>query len=246
MSNAISSRKNDRKVMEAVQNFPRTGGVRALRGKKKAAIIMLTLFVVLFGVSCATVEQPRGMLGIRAPDPSLEFRQALGLGMRGGRLVVDHYFGSSADAAGIRAGDFIVAVNGQPISSSIGYEPGTLGHAIRSIGSGNTAVITIIRDGTFMDLNATLGIWDYGFVEDNRFRWPGFNVNPQGQVTQVFAGSPGDFMGIRQGDWITHINDTQITDLMSFFRVLREHADGEIWFTYVRSGVTRESLRFRR
>ena len=214
------------------------------RLQKIITILFLAVFTV-FGIACKTVEQreePRaGLLGIRLINPGPEELRALGLGTRRGAFVIGHYIGSPADRAGIKAGDFIVAINRVETPDT---ETGQ--QIIRTIGSGNTAVVTVIRDGTSLDFTAVLGTWTGEFAEDNRWLWPGFVVHHQSlNVTRVTAGSPAAFTGIQTGDRITRINGIPVTNLLSFYRVLREQAGNELMFTYIRNGVSRESARFR-
>lgn len=55
--------------------------------------------------------------------------------------------GSSADKAGIKSGDLIVAVSGQPILSAEDYIASTLGR------QGTTQVFDIIRDNSFVQVS---------------------------------------------------------------------------------------------
>jgi C-terminal processing protease CtpA/Prc len=51
---------------------------------------------------------------------------------------------------------------------------------------------------------------------------------------------------MQRGDRITAINDTPVKDLASFYKVLREKTDKELWFTFIRGSTTLDSLKFRR
>ena len=208
-------------------------------------LLSIICFAVL-GYACKTVEpgeEPRaGLLGLRLVNPSPGELEALGLGTRRGSFVTGHYIGSPADTAGIRAGDYIVTINSQEAPDMAAGQ-----QLIRRIGSGNNAVITVIRDGTSRDFTAVLGTWTDDFVEDPRWLWPGLIVHPQTlAVTRVDAGSPAAATGIQTGDQITRINRITVNNLPSFYRVLRDQTEGELLFTFVRNGVSRESARYRR
>jgi C-terminal processing protease CtpA/Prc len=58
--------------------------------------------------------------------------------------------------------------------------------------------------------------------------------------------TPAAIIGLRRGDRITHINETPVKDLLSFYKVLREQTDRELWFTFIRGDTTLDSLKYRR
>ena len=59
--------------------------------------------------------------------------------------------GSPAEAAGVRAGDVVVALDGAPVADLRGYSAALKGH-----GPGDTVKVTVRRDGEEMVLTATL------------------------------------------------------------------------------------------
>jgi putative serine protease PepD len=59
--------------------------------------------------------------------------------------------GSPAEAAGLKTGDVVVGVNGQPTTS-----PASLMAWVRSFTVGQVVKLTVVRDGKAVDLNATL------------------------------------------------------------------------------------------
>jgi serine protease Do len=66
-------------------------------------------------------------------------------------------------------------------------------------------------------------------------------------VTQVIAESPAAIIGIQRGDRITAVNDTQVKDLQSYYKVLREKSDKELWFSFIRGNNSNlDSLKYRR
>lgn len=102
------------------------------------------------GVSVATTE-----------DNS--FRQWLGLtDDQGGLYIKSVRKGSAAELAGVKKGDVLLAADGKTIDRRSYYEHpkyGSLswGHLIRGEKSvGDTVVLSLLRDGTPMELNATL------------------------------------------------------------------------------------------
>ena len=66
--------------------------------------------------------------------------------------ITDVAEGSAAEAAGLRAGDLILSVDERTISSN-----DDLSDAIAAYNAGETAVLTIRRDGNRMEISVTFG-----------------------------------------------------------------------------------------
>ncbi len=106
-------------------------------------------------------------LGISSnSDLSLDQIEALGLTTYTGAYVVSVVEGGPADQAGIRAGvaqtrfenlfaggDLIVAFDGRPVTT---FDE-MLSYLLTSKSPGDTAVLTVLRDGQSMDITVTLG-----------------------------------------------------------------------------------------
>lgn len=69
-----------------------------------------------------------------------------------GALVSDVVSGSAADKAGIKVGDVVVAVDGEPITGQA-----ALVATIRNLTPGTEVHVSLVRDGKSMDATATLG-----------------------------------------------------------------------------------------
>jgi len=197
-----------------------------------------------------------GWLGVSLLEPDRETITQLNLTNRRGALASQVFIGSPADNGGIKPGDFITHVNGRE-SRSVSQ----LQLFVSDLRAGENAVFTVIRDGLSMDIRVRIEARTEQAASDNRRLWPGvtvvpltdqirqarsLNANARGLlVTQIISGSPADVMGLRANDRIVSINGTQINDMASFYRVLRERT-GEIQFGYQRGDSTLESLPFRR
>ncbi len=104
-------------------------------------------------------------MGIRMTALDLATQQALGLPQVTGAYVTEVTPGSPAAAAGIRAsglsdvgelapgGDLIIAVDGQPI----GNADDLISYLVFHTEVGQTITLTVIRDGTQLDVPLTLG-----------------------------------------------------------------------------------------
>jgi Do/DeqQ family serine protease len=198
-----------------------------------------------------------GWLGVSLLDPDRDTMSALGISNRRGALASQVFLGSPADKGGIRAGDFITHVDRKEVRGTT-----SLTQMVGDLRPGERAVFTVIRDGAARDINVTIEARTNEVITDNKRLWPGVVVitltedvrsslrldsRAEGlYVVQVFDGTPSDIIGLRRGDRITAVNDTPVRDLASFYRVLREKTDRELWFTLIRGDSTLESPKVRR
>jgi S1-C subfamily serine protease len=198
-----------------------------------------------------------GWLGVSLVDIDREALQGMNLDGRRGAFASQVFIGSPADKGGIRAGDFVIAVDGREIRNSNG-----LTQAVGNIRPGDSAVFTVIRDGANRDFTVRIETRTDEVAADSKNLWPGLLVvglsdsvrsslnlarDAQGlYVANVIAETPAAIIGLQRGDRITHINDTPVRDLLAFYKVLREPTDRELWFTFIRGDSTLDSLRFRR
>jgi S1-C subfamily serine protease len=93
-----------------------------------------------------------GHLGIGIQDLTPQLAKSLDLrDGQNGALVSSVEPGSPAARAGLRPGDVVVAVGGQPIADA-----NALHNAIGLLRAGQVAQLTILRDGRPMELRATV------------------------------------------------------------------------------------------
>jgi len=198
-----------------------------------------------------------GWLGVSLVDPDRATLVAMGLDGTRGSMASQVFLGSPADNGGIRPGDFVTHVNGNEVRGS-----NQLTQMVGNIRPGDTAVFRVTRDGSSMDFTVRVVERTDGVAADSRRLWPGVMVvsltdeirsgldladDAQGLfVAQVIAGTPAAIVGLQRGDRITAINDIPVSDLPSFYRVLRERAGTELWFSFIREENNLESIRFRR
>jgi serine protease Do len=84
----------------------------------------------------------RGFIGVQIQPVTKEVAEAIGLKEARGALVAEAVKGSPAEKAGIRTGDTILAVDGQPIR-----EARDLSRRIATYAPGKTVQVTVFRDG---------------------------------------------------------------------------------------------------
>jgi Do/DeqQ family serine protease len=93
----------------------------------------------------------RGKLGVAIQPITADIAASLGLDSVSGAIVGQVEKGSPAEAAGLRQGDVILALNGQNVTDS-----NALRNAIASMAPGSRASLTVLRDGQKQTLEATV------------------------------------------------------------------------------------------
>jgi Do/DeqQ family serine protease len=207
-------------------------------------------------ISSGTISY--GWLGVSLNDPDNETLRNLGLEGKRGAMASQIFLDSPADKGGIRPGDYITAVNGR---EARGMNQLTM--IVGDLKPGDQATFTVIRDGVSRDLWVRIETRSDQVASDNKKLWPGAYVmsltddlrnrlqldkNAKGLVVaQVISGSPADIIGISQGDRIVSVNGEEVKDLASFYRILREKAEKELWFGFIRGETPLETqLKYKR
>ncbi len=97
----------------------------------------------------------RGMLGIGIQNITDDIAKALELKDKTGILVSSVKAGSSADTAGLKRNDIVIAINGEKIEDS-----NVLRNKVAGTAPGTSIKITAIRDGKEQEFTATLDEFD--------------------------------------------------------------------------------------
>src|SRR5919112_458442 len=108
---------------------------------------------IAFAIPASTVQQvvtsiqengsvTRGFIGVQMQPVTKEIAEAIGLKEPKGALVADTVKDSPAAKAGVRTGDTIVAVDGQPIK-----EAKDLSRKIANTAPGKSVSVTVYREG---------------------------------------------------------------------------------------------------
>jgi predicted metalloprotease with PDZ domain len=150
-------------------------------------------------------------------------------------LVVSNIAANTAFAnAGLRAGDQLVSLNGQPITSQqqfyqylSGPNLGTKPLQLVTLRNGQRVPLTIQPQSLAM-YNSPF--YQYGFALDNQ------NPN-QVLVQQVYPNTPAYTAGLRQGDVITGLGGQPINGVNAFTQGLTQ-ATGNIPLAVTRAGQT--------
>jgi serine protease Do len=94
----------------------------------------------------------RGWIGVKIQPVTQDIADSLGLKSTKGALIAQPQKGAPAEAAGLKSGDVIVAVNGEKIEG-----PRELARRIAAMGPNKTVDITYLRNGSEKSAKLTLG-----------------------------------------------------------------------------------------
>ncbi|WP_424361786.1 Do family serine endopeptidase [Methylocystis parvus] len=94
----------------------------------------------------------RGWIGVKIQQVTPEIAESLGLKSTKGALIAQPQRGAPAEAAGLKAGDVITAVNGEKIET-----PRELARKIAAMGPSKSVDLTYIRNGSEKNAKLTLG-----------------------------------------------------------------------------------------
>lgn len=192
----------------------------------------------------ANGEVTRGWLGVTIQDLKGDLADYYGLKGKTGVLVASVVPGDPADQAGIKPKDVITDVNGQAVKTSH-----DLTSLAANLGVGETAKVTILRNGESRTLDVQIGKrpltmasasengqqekkGEYGFsvtdVTPELARRYSLEDTAGVMVVGVEPKSKADAAGIQQGDLIIEINHQNVTSVKDFKNLIDLHkkADG--------------------
>ena len=182
----------------------------------------------------ATGKVTRGRIGVQIDQVSKEVAESIGLGKTQGALVRGVESGAPAEKAGIEAGDIIIKFDGKPIEKS-----SDLPRLVGNLKPGTKAVVTVFRRGVTKDFNVVIAE-----IEAEKPARKASSAEPKGKVpapAQAFglglsdvseaqkkelkikggakvdvAGGAGARAGLREGDVIVAIANTEVTSVKEF------------------------------
>ncbi len=173
----------------------------------------------------------RGVLGVTIQNMSPELAKALGIDQRSGVVVTQVTPGSAAEKAGIKAGDVIVSLDGQPISSN--------SSVVSSIGVlrvGTPVKLGLVRDGANITVTAVIAKPAQGESDEEQQGSAGGANGPRfglhmadldrnsplyGKVQGVVVSDVDDDSeaaeaGLQPGDVITAVNRKPVKNVAEF------------------------------
>jgi serine protease Do len=185
----------------------------------------------------------RGWLGVQVQPVTTGIAESLGLKQAQGALVDDAQPDTPAAQAGLRAGDVITSVNGNPIKDSR-----TLAREISGMAPGSSAKLDILRKGEAQTITVTLAkmpnnIQKVGRADESEqglkgIPHLGLSVAPAGDVggagdkgvvvTAVEPDGPAAEHGLQSGDVILAVGGKNVSSAADLRNALSEaKSDGK-------------------
>ena len=175
----------------------------------------------------ATGGVSRGRIGVAIQNMSPELAKNLGIDQSSGALVGSVEKGTPADAAGLKAGDIITAINGTPVAGSsevrnrVGLTP-----------VGTTLELTVQRGHDVKKVKVAIGKAADAKVQKASLeeakpaiKGAAFSDGPSGKgvtVTDVEQGSPAWQSGLRPKDVVVAVNRQPVTSVDQLTDQLKE------------------------
>jgi serine protease Do len=185
----------------------------------------------------ATGRVQRGRLGVGIGDVGKDVAESLGLGKPQGALVSNVEPGSPAQKAGLEAGDIILKFDGKKIEKS-----SDLPRAVGGTKPGTVSTVTVFRRGTTKDFSITVGEFEADKTAQNKpapekaappsaAQMLGLTVsdlsdalkkelNLKGGVRVDAVAEPAVKAGIREGDVVIQIANTEVSDVKAFTQLI--------------------------
>jgi serine protease Do len=171
----------------------------------------------------------RGYLGVSIQDVTRDIADGVGLANAKGAIVREPATDGPAGAAGVKSGDIITAVDGDPIDDALDLSRTIAGKAPES-----TVELTIWRDGAETKLSVKLQTLNEEAVAQNDQQKPtppaeiptetsvGLTLVPNADgsggllIQNVDPDSPAAAKGLAVGDSIIEVNNTPVNSLQEF------------------------------
>ena len=180
----------------------------------------------------------RGRIGVQIDQVTKEVAESIGLGKVQGALVRGVESGAPAEKAGIEAGDIIIKFDGKPIE-----KPSDLPRMVGNVKPGTKAVVTVFRRGIARDLSVTIGEVEpekpvrkasgteskpplagpahaLGLVVSDLPDVQKKELKVKGGVRIDSAEGAAARAGLREGDVIVAVSNSEITSVKEFDAVL--------------------------
>jgi serine protease Do len=160
-------------------------------------------------------------------------REQFKVGDQGGAFVLNVYKGSPAFKAGLQPGDYVLSIGGQTLRNA-----DQLTQVVGNLAAGKDYELKLMRGGSPLTLSIRLAIREEEkeLAAQNKNLWPGLFVGvltddlrqelkladkARGPIiTAVWENSPAAVAGLKQGDVVLKVNDTEVPSVFEFYQEL--------------------------
>lgn len=185
-----------------------------------------------------TGKVDRGWLGVVIQEVNKDLAESFGLDRPAGALVAQVLDNGPAAKGGLRVGDVILSVNGQPVVMSA-----DLPHMVGALKPGTKIDLEVARDGSRQKINLAVGSMPADEQaeaaagapnavpkSDNRLGVSVADLTSEqkksldltgGVVIREVQGGPAAMIGLRPGDIISHLNNQSIDSVATFEKVAK-------------------------
>ena len=197
----------------------KSGRVPALVAFDRAGERLLTVLELgRPGLEDPGLEARKAWVPVSVQVLTRELAERLKLSGRTG-VRVTRVFGGAADASGLKVGDVITELDGNPVEASQPSDADLFATLIRQYKIGSTAKLTIVRDGKAMDLAVKLDTSPRLPREMKKYEDPSFEfrVRDIAAADRISSRLPADQTGVlvdavREGGWaaLGHLADGDV------------------------------------
>jgi serine protease Do len=179
-------------------------------------------------------EVPKGWIGVATQPVLKELAEQLGHKDVQGFRVTRVYPGTLATNSGLRVGDIILAINGEPTTPRTLQDAGLFQRSVRKLSSGSTAKLSVLRGGQKTEIEIAtertrigpdealkdqnkdfeISVRELTFFDRDDNRW-GDDVQGVIVTGGEQAGWAG-LAGVQPGDLVQRIEDMPVTDIPTY------------------------------
>jgi Do/DeqQ family serine protease len=234
--------------------FSRSGGSQGIGFAIPANMVQVVVASAKGGGSI--VKRP--WLGARLQAVTSDIAESLGLKRPTGALIASVTAASPAGRAGLKTGDLIVAIDGQPVDDQNAFDYRFATKAI-----GGNARVGIMRAGKEMTLNVALEAAPETPHDELVIAAPSpfqgakvsnlspaladsLRLDPSAQgvvIVDVAAGSPAQSLGFQRGDLVVSVNNAKIAKTRDLERAAGQQS--RRWSITIRRGGQQMSMELR-